>query len=301
MMPVEPKEPQGEAPSGDTLQPNSSADEFFSKMNRDFRRPKPSEEAVAAALQAIQAMAGDVALEKDAESVSESAVSAAPEANQCPKCGGVNSGTNRFCGFCGATIDKPAAKLTVRDADGSGQHVHHHHYHHHYFPGQADAKIEGGEAVFSNASAELGSDEQSAEANSTDSVLRKVVENWARACNGRRLDALSNLYSADALLVRGSSPLARGRATIKQVLQSELDTGLGDVQLDCGEIGVIGDIACIAGTSRMLAAIAPANRQERSGKFLLLMRREGSEWKILADVWCTDTTPEVRPAPKPKK
>src|SRR5258706_6485163 len=33
--------------------PNSAADDFFVNLNRDFRRPKPSEEAVAAALHAI--------------------------------------------------------------------------------------------------------------------------------------------------------------------------------------------------------------------------------------------------------
>src|SRR5258708_5670217 len=47
----------------DELLPNSTADEFFDRMKHDFRRPKPSQEAVATALQAIQKLAGDVALD----------------------------------------------------------------------------------------------------------------------------------------------------------------------------------------------------------------------------------------------
>jgi ketosteroid isomerase-like protein len=301
MLAVEPKDPEGESPSSDRLQPNSSADEFFSKMNRDFRRPKPSEEAVAAALQAIQALAGDAGLEEDAESVSEAAVPEPVEGNQCPKCGKVNSGPNRFCGFCGAIINKPAAKPAGTGQESSGQHVHHHHYHHHYFPGQSGAKVESGEGVLPVVSGESLSEQEGADAQSTDSLLRKVIENWCLACNGRRVEALSNLYSSDALLVRGGSPLARGRAAIKQTLQTELESGLGDVQLDCSEVGVIGDVACVAGTSRMLAPIAPANRQERTGKFLYVMRREGADWKILADVWCMDAAAGARPVPKSKK
>src|SRR5260370_13792980 len=55
--------------AGDDPLPNSAVDDFFVKMNHDFRRPKPSEEAVAAALHAIQALARDVA-EHQAESCS---------------------------------------------------------------------------------------------------------------------------------------------------------------------------------------------------------------------------------------
>ena len=127
------------------------------------------------------------------------------------------------------------------------------------------------------------------------------MEEWALACNAKRAEGLAALYSRDALLIRPGAPLLRGCASIKQLLQSELEGGLGDVQLDCTEIGVISQIACVAGVSRMLAPVAPANRQERTGKFLLLIRREGAEWKILADVWCLDASREVGPAPKPRK
>jgi ketosteroid isomerase-like protein len=294
---VEPKDPSREPNEGDALQPNSSADEFFSKMNRDFRRPKPSEEAVAAALQAIQALAGDAVLEDGAETASVSA--AAPEpGTQCPKCSGVNSGSNRFCGFCGAALEgaTPAAKRTA--SAGAEQHVHHHHYHHHYFPSKP---IAGPESPLASDSSSTLSAGETAESKETHTVLRDVVRAWALAFNAQRLDELCRLYSEDALLVRPGAALVRGWTEVKEVLQSELESGFGDVRLDCSEIGVIGDIACLAGVSRMLAPIAPGNRQERTGKFLMLVHREAEEWKLLADVWCVDTVEPPQSLPKPRK
>ena len=297
---MEPKDPSRESSPDDSLQPNSSADEFFSKMNRDFRRPKPSEEAVAAALQAIQALTGDAALEASTENEAESSSPGPGVASKCSKCGGVNSGSNRFCGFCGATIERPASSEKIA-ATSAEQHVHHHHYHHHYFPGNPGLDLASPQISSDPSGPSVFAAGEGANDAETDSALRKLVEEWTIACNAKRADDLAALYSRDALLIRPGAPLMRGRASVKQLLQSELDSGLGDVQLDCTEIGVISDIGCVAGVSRMLAPVAPANRHERIGKFFLLVRREGGEWKILADIWCLDAARETGPAPKLRK
>lgn len=295
---MEPKDPSREPNEGDALQPNPSADEFFSKMNRDFRRPKPSEEAVAAALQAIQAMASDAAMEDSGEETPLPKAAKATPDNQCPKCGGVNSGSNRFCGFCGATIEEASAAKRATSAPAE-QHVHHHHYHHHYFSSKPAAGPEASAAPDSSATLSAG---ETAESTETHAVLRKVVQAWALAFNARRLENVIALYSEDALLVRPSAALVRGREDIRAALESELEIGFGDIRLDCSEVGVLGDVACLAGVSRMLAPVAPGNRQERTGKFLMLMRREDDEWKLLADVWCVDTIQgPPRAVPKPQK
>src|SRR5712692_1308665 len=84
--------------------PNSAVEDFFVKVNHDFRRPKPSEEAVAVALQAVQKLTGE-ALEHNLVNSREH-----DSDDQCPRCGAANSGANRFCGYCGASLlqSKPA-------------------------------------------------------------------------------------------------------------------------------------------------------------------------------------------------
>src|SRR5436305_15293114 len=90
----------------DEILPNSAADEFFGRMKHDFRRPKPSEEAIASALQAIQKLTGEITLEYSRK------VPAENSAEKCPKCGGPNSALNRFCGYCGTLMDRPERPQT---------------------------------------------------------------------------------------------------------------------------------------------------------------------------------------------
>ena len=110
--------------SHEEVLPNAAADEFFGRMKRDFRRPKPSEEAIASALQAIQKLTGEFPVEHSFRS--------SPQASQekCPKCGGENSASNRFCGYCGTLMQRPEEHVdpAAKDRDSSGQHVYHHHY-----------------------------------------------------------------------------------------------------------------------------------------------------------------------------
>lgn len=304
---------------GDPL-PNSAADDFFVKMNRDFRRPKPSEEAVAAALHAIQTMAGDAGLEHDAEVAADSSDGFEPQGvgTSCPKCKAVNSGSNRFCGFCGASLarrEKPAAQApptalvrgqaardqTLREQPAHEQtareqHIHHHH--HHYFSdsvvkqslaGEADATLTG----------ELAAPPLTPTA-AAEAAIQKLVRDWTLCCNSKRLDDLLALYSPDAIVLRSNVAPAHGRTAIRQLLQAALQAGLGDVELQSADAGVLGDIACLTGTSRMLVPAAPGKRHEETGKFLIVARRESGDWKILADSWCIDAVPKQTAPPIPR-
>jgi len=320
--PVDPKpiHSKSAAPDDDALLPNSAADDFFVKMNRDFRRPKPSQEAVAAALQAIQTLAGDAA-ENEAESTFTDSAFADPTGDRaadrredlhsettgerCPKCRAVNSSSNRFCGFCGSSLlrrEKPIAapvaslrEQPVRDhqapPQAREQHVHHHH--HHYFPESLSvARHSFGEmkTALRGELAAPATDEAAAEA-----AIQKLVTDWTLCCNSRRLDDLVALYSADAIVLRANLAPAHGRTAIHQLLQAALQAGLGDVELEPADAGVLGDIACLTGKSRMLVPTAPGKRHEETGKFLIVARRESGGWKILADSWCIDS-PQQAPA-----
>jgi len=281
--------------------PNSAVDEFFSKMNADLRRPKPSEEAVAVALQAIQTLAAGVAREEGHRSEpAELAPSepANPQAGpECPKCGGVNSGTNRFCGFCGTLLDKagvgPAKALATLSP--SEQHVYHHHHHYHHFP---ESTSESTESVPSPAALSPAGLEP-ADVGTAEAALRRLMQRWTMAYNAKRLDEVASLYSNEAIMLRPSMLPVRGRAGVREHLSGAIQSGLGDLQLDCTDIGVLGDIACLSGRNRMLMPVAAANRQERTGKFFVVARRDGADWKILADAWCMDIPPS--PAPRPSR
>ena len=286
--------PQDELPKGDAPLPNSAVDEFFVKMNREVRRPKPSDEAVAAALQAIQKLAGEFA-----EHEAAAAASSSPgqemlpgRGEACSKCGGVNPDGNRFCGFCGAVINqedssRPSPPLKTA---APVQHLYHHHHHyHHYASGAANLRPpEGGETV-GGRTAETDASSPSVEASGREPALRQLVEDWAANSNAKLSEQVTALYSFEGLVLRPDTPSVRGHAAIERHLKSAFESGFGEVQLEITDLRVLGTIAWITGISLLTAA--PPNRQERTGKFLLLARYESEGWKILADVWCLNREP----------
>lgn len=283
----------------DELLPNSAADEFFDRMKHDFRRPKPSQEAVASALQAIQKLASDVALDH------ASKAQATTSEEKCPKCGASNTALNRFCGYCGAVLARSEKSDTKPEiiqnppqtsAQPSIQHLYHHHYHHHYFPdskpvlgadGKPAAELWADDTPISSISHEVSDDAETA--------IQKLIKNWSVCCNSKRLDDLVGLYSSDAIVLRPNVAPAHGSEGVRKLLQAALDSGLGDVELDCADIGIVGDFACLTGRSKMLVPVVAAKRREETGKYLIVARREDGKWKIVADSWCMDS-PKVQSA-----
>ncbi len=301
----------------DDLLPNPAADDFFVKMNHDFRRPKPSEEAVAAALHAIQTLAGEAA-EHEVEVAPTDDLAQEDSVNRiagatCPKCGTGNSGSNRFCGSCGTSLArraKPSAQEPAstalhrepvpreqnrrekdKEKESAEQHIHHHH--HHYFPGGTGSPT-GKPPAFEPANATLTGELAAPKLTgiAAEAAVQKLMIDWTLCCNSKRLDDLLSLYSPDAIVLRSNVAPAHGHPAIREVLKAALEAGLGDVELEPADAGVLGDIACLTGTSRMLVPTAPGKRHEETGKFLIVARRESGAWKILADSWCIDVFPK---------
>jgi len=155
---------------------NPALGEIYQRLYPEIRRPKPNQEAIAAALQAMQRLT----MEADSETVAEEITPEVPVNPEtqiaCQVCGHRNREGNKFCGACGLalgtapdeapTVDlAPPVAAAVEDAflppmqqssprgeqpevhevhpptgSSAGTHHYHHHYHHHYFQGgSADA------------------------------------------------------------------------------------------------------------------------------------------------------------------
>ncbi len=158
---------------------NPALGEIYQRLYPEMRRPKPNQEAIAAALQAMQRLT----MEADSETAAEdAALETGPDAHTaCRACGHYNREGNKFCGTCGIPLgtaldqSPPAESPQVESPDPAapalassivadeplpqtpppapeathevhpppgapaGTHHYHHHYHHHYFQGGQDA------------------------------------------------------------------------------------------------------------------------------------------------------------------
>jgi hypothetical protein len=149
---------------------NPALAEIYQKLYPEMRRPKPNQEAIAAALQAMQRltmkMDSEAAVEETTPEGSSDATLGSLAA--CPSCGHHNREGNKYCGMCGLSVDAatealptsepstlespplelpdfarelvqmpqpaPEAAHEVHPPVGApaGAHHYHHHYHHHY-------------------------------------------------------------------------------------------------------------------------------------------------------------------------
>ncbi len=277
-----PSEAGGIEPGGITE--NSELDDFFQRLPANFRWPKPSDEAVAAAVEAIHRMSGsgegpDLPAEPGLES-----------GEHCLGCGGSMVAHARFCVWCGLAKNGTAGGASAEaQAPAHGQHHYHHHYHHIVTPPGAGAPAVESAATAPRGKASVATSGGSANSRA-ETAVRQVVQDWAQACNTKHLDDVLELYSADATVIRASLPPVRSLPAIREFLFSLLEAGLGDVEMESLRTDVMGEVALDLGRCKMLVPVAMGKRREERGKYLIVLTRQPSGgWKILADCWSSDT------------
>ena len=150
---------------------SAEMDELYRRLQPEMRRPKPSPEALTAALEAAQRLAAEADAEQAADDTAQELSS--DSLIVCQVCGYRNREGNKFCGMCGITVGTevassgfagepahapsralalppnlaadrepehqldhdPAIRPAATRPTGQETHHYHHHYHHHYFPG----------------------------------------------------------------------------------------------------------------------------------------------------------------------
>jgi len=303
----QPAGPSSNSPSGSEgeLAFNSSVDEFFKRLQSDMRRPLPTQEAIAVALQAMQRLAA----ESSAAGLNGSEVGAAQTSLlvTCGTCGHPNRPGNQFCGMCGLSLSfaveplpqehplSSQAAAIASSGQANGPHHYHHHYHHHYFSQGSELAQSGGGAGPRTVASDAVRDTKMRPAGAgqpmsrAEAAVRKVTLDWALACNNKQLDDLVSTYATDAMVLRPNHPPVRGTAAIREYFVAVLDAGLGEVELDPLRVDVIGDVAYEAGRCKMLVPVVVGKRREERGKYMtLLVRQANGEWRIAADCWSSD-------------
>lgn len=287
-----PSELAGEKPG--SVQENVELDEFFQRLPANFRWPKPSAEAVAAAVEAIQRMSGGSGTEGSTADV------ATGPGDACAGCGGSLPAAARFCVWCGLAkhASVPGDSSSPQPSAG-GQHHYHHHYHHIVAAQGTAASTSGGETATSAPRGKSTGAAVSGSGNSRAEIaVRQVVQDWAQACNTKHLDDVLELYAADATVIRASLPPVRSLPAIREFLFSLLEAGLGDVEMESLRTDVMGEVALDLGRCKMLVPVAMGKRREERGKYLVvLVRQPSGTWKILADCWSSDLVVSVPAAP----
>ena len=332
-----PGKPSGAIPAADSedaapsIGPyNPALGEIYQRLYPEMKRPKPNQEAIAAALQAMQRLT----MKMDSEAaVEESAPQTFGASTACPSCGHHNRQGNKFCGMCGLPVDGAAGESTApelprvqsaaRESSGNeeerpvqtpppeaadevhppagapvGVHHYHHHYHHHYFQGGvgAEGAIPSPRANAPESAREADRLRIAAAAKGepmsrSEAAVRRLTQEWVLACNTRQLDELLELYAPDALVLRSNLPLLRGAAAVREFFFGALESGLGEVSVEPIRVEVVGDLAHEVGRYSALVPGTAGKRREERGKYLwVFAKQSGGEWKLVSECWSSDLT-----------
>jgi uncharacterized protein (TIGR02246 family) len=305
---------------------NPALGEIYQRLYPEIRRPKPNQEAIAAALQAMQRLT----MEGDSETAEETTLETTSNAHtSCSFCGHRNRQGNKFCGACGLPLgpapppestnpasqaalfpnlgsheapppqaQSPAPETTeeVHPQPGApaGTHHYHHHYHHHYFQGGNDSaapRINAPESAREADRMRVAAAAKGEPMSRSEAAVRRLTQEWVLACNTRQLDELIELYAADALVLRSNLPPIRGAMAVREFFYSLLEAGLGEVALDPMRVEVLGDLAHEVGRYSALVPGTAGKRREERGKYLWVFAKQATgDWKLVSECWSSDLT-----------
>ena len=145
---------------------------------------------------------------------------------------------------------------------------------------QAGEKSASNTAEMNGTALDTGADEQ---------AIRGQVDHWLQLVKDKDAAGIAALYAEDGAVMPPNGPIGKGRAAIEQTWASMMKTPGFDLTFVPEQIIVSssGDMALDRGTYKL--AIAPRGKAESdTGKYVVVWRKIGGEWKAAADIFNSD-------------
>jgi uncharacterized protein (TIGR02246 family) len=114
-------------------------------------------------------------------------------------------------------------------------------------------------------------------------TIQKLIDAFAEAFNRGDTASMATMYTEDAYLLPPQADMMRGRAAIQQFWQAASEQ-IGDMKLTIVDVEPLGsDAAREIGTVTARTKVQP--QQEVVGKYVVVWRKVGNDWKLATDIW----------------
>lgn len=120
-------------------------------------------------------------------------------------------------------------------------------------------------------------------------AIRSQVARWLDLIKAKDAAAIAQMYTEDGALMPPNAPISKGRTAIAQTWASMMSTPGFELTFVPEQIVLSGssDMALDRGTFRMV--VAPSGKaQVDTGKYVVVWRKVGGEWKAAADIINSD-------------
>jgi uncharacterized protein (TIGR02246 family) len=117
-------------------------------------------------------------------------------------------------------------------------------------------------------------------------VIQKLNDEWTAAFNKGDSAAVAAMYAEDAYVLPPGADIVKGRAAIEAFWKQAVQQ-LGDAKLTTIDVLPLGRTAAREiGTVTLNTKAQPL--QEIVGKYVVVWRRIGRDWKLATDIWNTN-------------
>lgn len=100
--------------------------------------------------------------------------------------------------------------------------------------------------------------------------------------------AVGSMYTMDARLLPPNSEIVEGRANVQKFWQGAITAGLKLVSLEAVHVETQGNIAVEVGRYTMTVPGAGGITTTDKGKYVVVWKREGRNWKLAVDIFNTN-------------
>jgi uncharacterized protein (TIGR02246 family) len=114
-------------------------------------------------------------------------------------------------------------------------------------------------------------------------------EKFMETFNGGDAAGLADFYTENGQLLPTGSDFVTGKAAIQAFWQGAMDMGIKTVRLETVEAEGHGDTAIEIGKYTLSGEAG--NVMDR-GKYVVILKQEGGQWKLHRDIWNSSLTPQ---------
>lgn len=120
-------------------------------------------------------------------------------------------------------------------------------------------------------------------------AINGINQHWLEIIRAKDSTAIALLYAEDGAVMPANEPAARGRDAIGQWWGRAMRIPGYDLTFDTDQllVSASGDMALDRGTYRFKAT-PPEGPIDDTGKYVVVWRKLGGEWKVAADIFNSD-------------